>query len=136
MENQQISTLIWKITAQSHKVVWVGKDREGHPVPYPLQWALNHCHIFSSWDFPHLAKKFMVSNSSCVKDAQFCSSSLLEAVFSVNIGMMVPCEQTLSCCSHLNHFADDPVEEPHQLTAGQLQLLFQLVQRFMLQANP
>lgn len=37
---------------------------------------------------------------------------------------------------YLHNFADDPVEKSHQLARGQLDLLFQLVHGFMLQANP
>lgn len=36
---------------------------------------------------------------------------------------------------YLNNFADDPVEKSHQLAGRQLNLLFQLVHRLMLQTN-
>lgn len=37
---------------------------------------------------------------------------------------------------YLHNFADDPVEKAHQLASGQLDLLFQLVHRLVLQAEP
>lgn len=38
-------------------------------------------------------------------------------------------------CYYLHNFADDPVEKSHQLACGQLDLLFQLVHRLVLEAN-
>lgn len=38
--------------------------------------------------------------------------------------------------NHLDDLADDPIEEAHQLTAGQFYLLFQHIHRFVLQTNP
>lgn len=38
-------------------------------------------------------------------------------------------------CYYLHNFADDPVEKSHQLACRQLNLLFQLVHRLVLEAN-
>lgn len=39
-------------------------------------------------------------------------------------------------CNYLNELADDPIEEAHQLTAGQFYLFFQHIHGFVLQTNP